>query len=78
MTEMTRKVGHRSTKQDLVGDFMIIFLMSRESCLKQLNLGTSGGGRRVNESLEENKFLILAILLLKKATNQSARPFLDS
>ena len=58
---------------------MINFLISyRETCLNQLNLGTSGGGRRVNESLEENEFLILAILSLKKVTNRSARPFLDS
>ena len=49
--------------QDLVGDFMIIFLIF--SLLKQLILGTSGGGRGVNESLEENEFLILAILSLK-------------
>ena len=58
---------------------MIIFLISSlETCLKQLKLGTSGGGGRENESLEENEFLILAILSLKKVTNLSARPFLDS
>ena len=32
----------------------------------------------MNESLEENEFLILAILSLKEVTNRSARPFLDS
>ena len=32
----------------------------------------------MNESLEENEFLIFAILSLKKVTNWSARPFLDS
>ena len=31
----------------------------------------------MNESLEENEFLILAIFSLKKVTNRSARPFLD-
>ena len=31
----------------------------------------------MNESLEENEFLILAILSLKKVKNRSARPFLD-
>ena len=70
---------HGSNKQDLEGDFMIIFLISsRETCLNQRKLGTSGGGGRVNESLEENEFLILTILSLKKVTHQSARPFLDS
>ena len=77
---LTRNVCHGSNKQDLEGDLMIIFLISsRETCLKQLKLVTSDGRGRVNESLEENEFLILAILSLKKVTNWSARPkFLDS
>ena len=50
---------------------MIIFLISsRETCLKQLKLGTSGGGGRENESLEENEFLILAILSLTQTCQQ--------
>ena len=70
MHSLTRKVGHGSNKQDSVGDFMIIFLISSwETCLKQLKLSTSGGVRRANESLEENEFLILAILSLKIVTN---------
>ena len=58
---------------------MIIFLIfSEENYLKQLKLGTLGEAGRVSEWLEENEFLISATLLLKKVTNQSARPFLDS
>ena len=46
----TRKVGHGSSRQDLVGDLVITFhTSSSETDLKRSNLHASEGAGRVNE-----------------------------
>ena len=71
----TRKVGHGSSRQDLVGDLVITFrTASSESDLKRSNLGTSEGVGRVNESVFVKESLILLILSEKKVTKQLVRP----
>ena len=71
----TRKVGHGSSRQDLVGDLVITFrTSSSETDLKRSNLGTFKGAGRVNESVFVKESLILLILSEKKVTKRLARP----
>ena len=71
----TRKVGHGSSRQDLVGDLVITFrTSSSEKDLKRSNLGTSEGAGRVNEPVFVKESLILIILSEKKVTKRFARP----
>ena len=71
---LTRKVGHGSRRQDLVGDLVITFLTSSsETDLKWSNLGTSEGAGRVKESVLVKESLILLILSEKKVTKRLAR-----
>ena len=71
----TRKVGHGSSRQDLVGDLVITFrTSSSKTDLKRSNLGTSEGAGSVNESVFVKESLILLILSEKKVTKWLARP----
>ena len=71
----TRKVGHGSSRQDLVGDLVISFrTSSSETDLKRSNLRASEGAGRVNDSVFVKESLILLILSEKKVTKRLARP----
>ena len=60
---LTKKVGHGSNRQDLVGDFIIAFwISSSETSLKTSKLGRSEGAGKLKESVLENESLILVIL----------------
>ena len=71
---LTRKVGHGSRRQDLVGDLVITFrTSSSETDLNRSNLGTSKGAGRAKESVLVKESLILLILSEKKVTKRLVR-----
>ena len=56
---LTKKVGHGSNRQDLVGDFIIAFwISSSETSLKESKLGRSEGAGKLKESVLENESLM--------------------
>ena len=76
---LTRKVGHGSSRQDFVGEFLIILLIS------SLDTGSNiikGGGMKDGAILKfpvrQKLFRIVVILSEKKSTNLFARPLADS
>ena len=58
---LTKKVGHGSNRQDLVGDFIAFWISSSETSLNESKLGRSEGAGRLKESVLENESLILVM-----------------
>ena len=69
---LTKKVGQGSRRQDFVGEFLITFAISSGEASSNLTSpgGFTGDGKEKDEELEKD-FRILAILLVKKAADQS-------